>query len=235
MARLPRLCVAGETHLVIQRVRGAEPALGEGLDRDAYLACLREAWMTAGVAVHAYAVMPTQVRLLATPAVDTALGTMLQAAGRRFVPAYNRRHGRRGPLWSGRFHATVIEAGLLYVECLRFVETAPVQLGLVERAELWSWSSAAQHAGLGSVPGLNEHRCHWSLGNTPFEREAQYRRLLEVSLSPERQCEIERSALQGWALGSPEFVAAIGPLAKRRLQRLRPGRPAVRTRSGDQD
>ena len=85
MARLPRLCIAGETHLLIQRVRGDEPALGQGSDCDAYLASLREAWLAAGVAVHAYAVMPTQVRLLATPTGTSALGTMLQAAGRRFV------------------------------------------------------------------------------------------------------------------------------------------------------
>ncbi len=227
MARLPRLCIAGETHLLIQRVRGDEPALGQGSDCDAYLASLREACLAAGVAVHAYAVMPTQVRLLATPTGTSALGTMLQAAGRRFVPGYNRRQGRRGPLWTGRFHGTVIEAERLFVECLRFVEAAPVQLGLVEHAELWRWSSAAHHAGQGLAPGITEHRCYWSLGNTPFEREAQYRRLLGAPLDAERQSIIERAALQGWALGSPEFVAAMAPTAKRRLKPLRPGRPAL--------
>ncbi len=228
MARLPRLCIAGETHLLIQRVRADEPVLAEGSDCEAYLACLREAWLAAGVAVHAFAVTPTQIRLLATPSGDAALGTMLQATGRRFVPAYNRRQGRRGPLWAGRFHGTVIEVDRLFVECLRFVETAPVQLGLVERAELWRWSSAAHHAGVGSVPGITEHRCYWSLGNTPFEREAQYRRLLEAPLDAGRQSAIERAALQGWALGSPGFVATVSPISKRRLEPLRPGRPVLK-------
>jgi putative transposase len=231
MARLPRLCIAGETHLLIQRVRGGQAALAEASERDAYLACLREAWQAAGVAVHAFAVTPTQVRLLATPGDDAALGTMLQAAGRRFVPAYNRRQGRRGPLWTGRFHGTVIEADRHFVDCLRCVEAAPVQQGLVERAELWRWSSAAHHAGSGSVPGITEHRCYWSLGNTPFEREAQYRRLLEAPLDAERQASIERAALQGWVLGSSEFVAAVGPIA-RRLEPLRPGRPVQRKTQG---
>jgi putative transposase len=234
MARLPRLCIAGETHLLIQRVRGDEAALAEASERDAYLACLREAWLAAAVAVHAFAVTPTQVRLLATPSDDAALGAMLQAAGRRFVPAYNRRQGRRGPLWAGRFHGTVIEVDRLFVDCLRFVETAPVQQGLVERAELWRWSSAAHHAGTGSVPGITEHRCYWSLGNTPFEREAQYRRLLDAPPDAEGQSNLGRAALQGWALGSPEFVAAVSPMAKRRLEPLRPGRPALGKSQGKQ-
>jgi putative transposase len=108
MARLARLCIAGQPHLVIQRSRAGEPVLADPRDGDAYLACLREAATVARIAVHAFALMPTQVRLLVTPPDDAALGRMMQAAGRRFVGPYNRRRARSGRLWVGRFHATVI-------------------------------------------------------------------------------------------------------------------------------
>jgi putative transposase len=228
MARLSRLCIAGEPHLVIQKSLADAPVLGAEADCGAYLACLRQGWLDCGVAVHAFVLTPTQVRLLATPPSDSALGTMLQAAGRRFVPAYNRRHARRGPLWDGRFHATVIDADQHFIESLLFVETAALQMGMVDQAGQWPWSSAAHHAGHATAAGLTEHRGYWNLGNTPFEREAQYRRLLEAPLARERMQAIERAALQGWALGQAGFIEAMSRRARRRLQPLPPGRPAAR-------
>ncbi|MFZ2651492.1 MAG: transposase [Burkholderiaceae bacterium] len=224
MARLPRLCIPDQAHLLIQKARDDQPVLADDADRDACWAGLREAACALRVAVHAFAVTPSQVRLLVTPPSSAALSLMLQAAGRRFVAAYNRRHGRHGPLWNGRFNATVIDAERYFVECLRFVEAAPVQLRLAERAEQWPWSSAAHHSGRVAVAGLTEHAGYWALGNTPFEREAHYRQLLELPLSEARLAAIERAALRGWALGAPGFLEAMGRVANRRISPLAPGR-----------
>lgn len=224
MARLPRLSIAHQLHLLIQRAKADQPVLHDAADCDAYLACLRDASVTHGVAVHAFALTPTDVRLLVTPATDTALGALLQAIGRRFVNPYNRRHGRSGPLWDGRFRATVVEPETCFVDCLRFVETAPVRMGLVESAESWPWSSAAHHAGARRVPGLSEHPQFWRIGNTPFEREAVYRQLLALPLDAAPARRLENAALRGWALGSAAFIDSVSALAKRRLVPLPRGR-----------
>lgn len=224
MARLPRLSIAHQLHLLIQRAKAAQPVLRDGADCDAYLACLRDASVTHRVAVHAFALTPTDVRLLVTPGTDTALGGLLQAIGRRFVNPYNRRHGRSGPLWDGRFRATVVEPETCFVECLRFVETAPVRMGLIESAEGWPWSSAAHHAGVRRLPGLSEHPQFWRIGNTPFEREAAYRQLLALPLDASQSRRLENAALQGWALGSAAFIDSVSALAKRRLVPLPRGR-----------
>lgn len=226
MARLARLCIAGQPHLVIQRSRGGEPVLAEARDSDAYLACLREAAAVARIAVHAFVLMPTQVRLLVTPPDNAALGIMMQGAGRRFVGPYNRRRSRSGPLWVGRFHATVIEPALYFVECLRFVESAPVQLGLLEQADAWPWSSASHHTGRRVVAGLTAHPALWALGNTPFEREMAYGRLLELPLPEARRRALEAAALQGWVMGSTDFAQEIARRATRRVLPSRRGRPA---------
>ncbi len=230
MARLARLCIAEHLHLVIQRSRGDEPVLTAAADNDAYLACLRQAAVAANVAIHAFALTPTQVRLLATPSDDSGLGAMLQSAGRSFVASYNRRHGRRGPLWDGRFHATIIDAEPHFIECMRFVETAPVQMRLAEHAEKWPWSSAAHHSGRKVAAGLAEHRLLWALGNTPFEREMAYRRLLELPLGEARASAIESAALRGWALGTTGFIESIASLVNRRLLPSRRGRPTAGAR-----
>jgi putative transposase len=233
MARLARLCIAEQLHLVIQRSRRDEPVLATSADNDAYLACLREAAIAANVAIHAFALTPTQVRILATPPNDSALSAMLQFAGRRFVAPYNRRHGRHGPLWDGRFHATVVDADQHYIECVRFVETAPVQMHLAEHAEQWPWSSAAHHSGRKVAPGLTEHRQLWALGNTPFEREVAYKRLLDLPLGEARSKEIESAALHGWAIGPARFIESLALRVNRPLRPSQRGRPPAKPRGAD--
>ena len=228
MARLARLCIAGQLHLVMQTARGGEPVLADAAEADTYLACMREAATAASVAVHAFVLLPTQVRLLVTPSNDSALGMMVQATGRAFVAPYNRRHRRSGTLWDGRFHAAVIDAEPHFVECLRFVESAPVQMGLAEQADHWPWSSAAHHTGRRVVAGLAEHPLLWALGNTPFEREMACDRLLQLPLTEARNRFLERAARQGRVLGPSSFAEAIARFANRRVLPVRRGRPSAK-------
>ena len=215
MARLARLAVAGQLHLVRQQARpGVEP-FADASDRADFLAALREACSVQQVALHAYALLDGELRLLATPATDTALSRVMQSVGRRFGAAFNRRHKRSGPLWSGRFKAVPVEASA-FLAGLRFVESSP-QAPLA--------SSAPHHEGLRADPLVAAHAEFWKLGNTPFEREAAYRRLREQALTPGEIERIDRALRGGWPLGSAEFVVALQARTLRRMASLPRGRP----------
>jgi putative transposase len=112
---------------------------------------------------------------------------------------------------------------------------APVHRGLVESAEEWPWSSAAHHGGRKRIPGLTEHPLFWRIGNTPFEREANYRQVLQAPSAELESQQLERAALHGWALGSPEFIESIARIAPRRVSPLIRGRKprSRRTKSVD--
>lgn len=231
MARLPRLSVPGQVHLLIQRVHLGQSVFAEPEDRRAYLLCLGEAVAKHGVALHGYGLAPSEVRLLATPPDAQALGRMVQFIGRRFVAGFNRRHGRRGALWEGRFRSTILEPTEYFLPCLRYVE------GTIESAppepdeDMPPWSSADHHAGRRADLIITEHAQFWALGNTPFEREAAYRGALERPLPPTQTEGIALASLHGWALGSDQFVQSLGARVERRLRPLSPGRPA-RTEAG---
>jgi putative transposase len=229
MARLPRLSIANHLHLLVQRAKSGKQVLANPADLDAYQVCLREASAAHCISIHAFALTRTEVRLLLTPPTDSALGGLLQSIGRSFVPGFNRRNLRTGPLWDGRFRSTVVEPEAYFLECLRFVELAPVQHGLAEHAEEWPWSSAAHHAGRRAVAGMTAHPQLWTIGNTPFEREAGYRQLLERPLDSANVQLIERAVLQGWALGSNAFIESLGRLATRRVVPLPRGRKPRRS------
>ena len=119
MARLPRLCLPGQLHLLLQRAQAGHPVFSVAADCVAYLGALREAAATHRVAVHAYALLPGQASLLVTPTDTLALGRMVQSVGRRFAAASNLRHGRSGALWQRRFSAAVVDAEAHFLDCLR--------------------------------------------------------------------------------------------------------------------
>ncbi len=166
------------------------------------------------------------MHLLATPESADGLGRLVQATGRRYVAAFNARHGRRGTLWDGRFRAAVVEAGRFLRTCEVYVETMPVHAGLVEEAVSYPWSSAAHHLGRVVDRLVRPHPLDWLLGNTPFDREVARKMLLERSLCASERRLIESAVAGGWALGSEAFVAEVEAQVGRRARPGLPGRPA---------
>lgn len=225
MARLPRLAVAGHAHHVLQRGHSRQAIFLGDQDRLAYLDALREAAANLRVAVHGYVLLDDHVHLLITPPEPAALGQLMQALGRRYVAAFNRRHGRSGTLWEGRFRATVLEPQPHVLGCLRYIEQNPVRAGLAAHAADWPWSSAAHHLGRRRDPVITEPGPWWSLGNTPFDREHAWRALLEDPLVPHNVAQYTASVLKGWVLGSGAFLAEIGAQTDRPLQARPRGRP----------
>jgi putative transposase len=225
MARLPRLVVAGQLHLLVQRSHGASPVFLNDDDFTLYRRALIALAGEHGVAIHAYALIPEQVLLLATPSSSLSFSRMLQALGRRFGADYNRRHARTGVLWEGRFRCTVVDADAHLLDCIRYVESAPVRAALATTAVDYPWSSAAHHVGRLTDAAVTDHPGYWALGNTPFEREARHGRLLDDALPAALQQRIADASVKGWALGDASYVAALTELTKRRVAPLLRGRP----------
>jgi len=220
MARLPRLVLAGHPHLVIQRGRGSAAVFGDAADRDAYLTALRLALKETGAALHGYALLAGEARLLVTPLVAPDLARLVQATGRRHVRAVNARTGQRGSPWEGRFRSALVDASTRFLDCLRYVE-ADGEEALA--------SSLAHHTGAATDPLVTDHPAYWSLGNTPFDREAAYRRSLQHPLEPGLRAAIRSGALRGYPIGPPAFVRAAGALTGRRTVAGARGRPRRRS------
>lgn len=216
MARLPRLVLPGHAHGVLQLGQGARAVFQDEQDRACYLAALREAAPAAGVQVLAYALLADRVLLLARPDSSTGLGRLMQATGRRYVSAYNRRHGGAGSLWEGRFRCAPVEPGPAFLDLLAWVDGASTEPGHT--------SAGLRLAGL-SEALLAPTPEYWALGNTPFEREAAWRRRLAEPAPAAQQAQWARALRGGWAIGQPAFVAALQDQTSRPLRPRQPGRP----------
>ncbi len=225
MARLPRLVVPNQLHHVLARGNNGQPVFLDDTDYQQFMNLLRDTAQQYGVAIHAYVLLPNRVQLMATPSTEPALGKMMQAIGRQYVPWFNARHQRSGSLWEGRFRATVMDADDYFVPCAHLIEYQPLHDAVSMDMEHYRWSSHAHHTGARRQAWLTDHPAYWKLGNTPFEREAVYKQLCATPPASKVVEAIDDATRKAWALGSDAFRASLAKLTGRRLEPARRGRP----------
>jgi putative transposase len=232
MARLPRLTVPGFPHHVIQRGNNRQAIFASAADYETLLGLLADNAAKFGVALHAYVLMSNHFHLLATPDSAEALPHMMQAVGRSYVRYFNDRQGRTGTLWEGRYRSTLIQTERYLLTCMAYIDLNPVRAGLVAEARDYPWSSHGHYVGLRIDKRITPPPLIWELGNTPFAREAAYADLVRAGISPEQQKALTQSALSGWALGEPDFVADLQKRTERRVSKTQAGRPMRASKSG---
>ncbi len=217
MARQARLVVPGLAHYVVLRGHSQRQVFADELDRQAFVQVLRITVQAQPVLVHAAALLDGEVHLLARPAEAIALSRCIQALGRHYVPAYNRRHGGSGTLWDGRFRAAVVEPG----------EATLLVLSHIDGLRLGTDASSTNRGRSGEVTGalFTDPPELWALGNTPFEREAAYRRRLSQPLSLPMLDALAAAIRGGRAFGGAEFLAALAAQTGRAVHVAARGRP----------
>lgn len=228
MARLSRLTLPGQPHYVVQRGNNLQAIFMDDQDYACMKDLLREMGRRFGVDIHAFILLPNQLHLLVTPEEAQSLPKFMQSVGRSYVRNFNNRHGRTGTLWEGRYRTTVLEPQAWMLPAMVVLESQCVAHGLVGRAVDYGWSSARHSAGAQSDGMLRLHPAYWSLGDTPFAREAAYALLLDRGPTEEVQEVVLEAALKGWVLGSESFVQSLQQHTERRLTRQKAGRPASR-------
>ncbi len=224
MARQPRNIVPGYPYHAIVRGNNRQAIFFDDDDRLVYKSVLHEACAAHGLAVHAYALMTNHVHLVATPSRPESLALVMQAVGRQYVRYFNRRHGRTGTLWEGRYRASIIQEDRYFLACQRYVEMNPVEAGMVHLPEAFRWSSNAHHLGLVSDSLVSPHRLYWALGNTPFEREAAYRQLFEEPPA-EDTARLALALDRGHAVAEEAFLGKLEAQTGRPWLRRPVGRP----------
>ncbi|HSV58750.1 MAG TPA: transposase [Variovorax sp.] len=224
MARLPRLTLPGQPHHVIQRGNNRQPIFVDHEDRQMLLGLIGEHAARLQVALHAYVLMDNHFHLLATPTSSEGLPQWMQAVGRRYVRYFNDRHGRTGTLWEGRYRSTLIQTDRYFLACMAYIDLNPVRAGMVADARDYPWSSYGHYAGLRHDRLITPHPLYWTLGNTPFAREAAYAELVHAGVAQADAALLTEATLRGWAAGDAAFVESLQKNTARRVVKNKAGR-----------
>ena len=225
MARLPRYSITNQCQHVILLARDGQTLYFEEQDYQYFHDCLDAAAYNYNLKVHAWALLPERVHLLATPGNADSVSRVVQSLGRNYVQYFNETYGAEGTLWEGRYRATVIDAKHYLLDCSRFIESAPVRDGLVNKPGDYAWSSFARNAQGKADEMITPAREYRALGDNDKECAGAYRKLFRSKLDNDLATRIHDSAMKGWVLGDARFAAKIEKLSGRRAAPLPKGRP----------
>jgi putative transposase len=131
------------------------------------------------VEIIAYCLMPDHYHLLVCPR-DDSLSKLMQPLLLAYTNAVNRRYGRAGSLFQGRFKVRLIGNNEYLLHLSRYIHLNPVRAGLTKKAEDWEFSS--YRAYLGSCSGVIL-RPEVVLGQ--FNSPQEYREFVEEELQVE--------------------------------------------------
>ena len=228
MARLPRLTLAGYPHHIILRGNNRQAIFMDSADFQRMLALLQAHAIEQGVQLHAYVLMSNHLHLLLTPLQNDSLPKMMQAVGRSYVLYFNKRHGRSGTLWEGRYRSALIQSERYFLACMAYIDLNPVRAGMVAQAADYPWSSHGHYIGRQNEAWLSPHPMYWEMGNTPFAREAAYAAMIQSGIDQKQQLALTSSALSGWALGEDGFIEGLQKQTPRRVNPAKAGRPNLK-------
>lgn len=155
MARLARIVAVNVAHHVTQRGNARQFILAADSERLVYLQLLRRYVELHEVSLLGYCLMSNHVHLVVVPRKAEALALALKQTHGRYASYWNAAHRTSGHVWQGRFYSCPLDEDHLWM-ALRYAELNPVRAGLVSKANLWPWSSAAAHCGGGEADAALE-------------------------------------------------------------------------------
>ena len=226
MPRQPRLILPGVATHIIQRGNNRAACFKGDSDYLLYLLHLRELASKMECEVHAYCLMTNHVHLLVTPWSANGCIALMRDLGPRYVQYFNRRHGRTGTLWEGRFRSCVAESARYVLACYRYIELNPVRAEMVSHPSLYAWSSYGANTGMRRDALVAPHSEFLALGPEASSRQDAYRGMFEQDLDAPVLDAIRGATNGGYPLGTESFKQGIVAASGRKIEPGRAGRPA---------
>ncbi|MEO8433105.1 MAG: transposase [Acidobacteriota bacterium] len=140
MARRPRLQGPNSVHHVIVRGNERQNVFRDDLDRQDYLNRLRRYRDRFEIRLYAYCLMTNHVHL-AVEEGPLPLSRFMHALQSSYTQYFNKRHGRVGHLFQGRFKSFIVDGDRYLQALLRYIHENPVAAGIVDECEKYRWSS----------------------------------------------------------------------------------------------
>ena len=93
------------------------------------------------IRIIAYSFMPTHIHLILQQLEKGGISIYMNKVLNSYTRYFNVKHHRKGPLWTGRFKRVLVETDEQLIHLTRYVHLNPATVRLVNRPELWRFSS----------------------------------------------------------------------------------------------
>jgi len=177
MARPLRLEAEGAIYHVIARGNERKAVFRDDRDRQEYLDRLIGCRDRFGLRLLAFCLMGNHLHL-AVERGEARLSRVMLALQSAYTQWFNRRHGRVGHLFQGRYKAFLVERDRYLLALIRYIHRNPLGAGLVVRPEDYAWSSDRYYRARRPPAWLDVEQVLPLLGPTRRIAAATYRKLM---------------------------------------------------------
>ncbi|MBI9081820.1 MAG: transposase, partial [Pseudodesulfovibrio sp.] len=201
-----RIEFPGAFYHVMARGNARLPIYEDDTDRKCFLALLETVADRFNFVFHAYCLMGNHYHLIVeTPEANLSVG--MRHLNGVYTQSFNRRHGRSGHVFQGRYKAILVDADEYLTQLSRYILLNPVRAKLVKAVEQYAWSSYGQTVGLTKGPyWLSVDPLLSRFGEDRHKAQAEFRRFVTQVVECE---EFLRKFSGGFLLGSRRFKELI--------------------------
>ena len=146
VARKPRVEFAGGFYHVICRGNQRQVIFRSDADRKYYLESLERYRQRYGFKVYAYVLMSNHVHMLLETG-EVPLSRIMQGLQLRYTGYFNRRYGKVGHLFQGRYKAILCDRDAYLLELVRYLHLNPERMRSPMQAATYRWSSHGAYLG----------------------------------------------------------------------------------------
>jgi putative transposase len=225
MPRKPRFYLPNYPVHIVQRGHNKNNVFFEPEDYKVYLDWLQEGSEWYEVPIHAYALLPNEIHILASPGDKESASRMMQYQGRRYVPYVNSTYNKTGTIWQGRYKASLIDPETYLVNCMLYIESLPVREGLSKSPGPYKWSSYKANAQGKKNALITPHKAFKSLAKGDAKRMEKYSTMAKAGLSDEVITNIQDAWQTGTPLGSDKFKTMVEQKLNIKVGHSKRGRP----------
>jgi putative transposase len=139
--------VKGHYYHIYNRGSGRQPIFFEEENYHYLLRLFKKYALVEEVTVIAYSLMPNHYHFLVRQDGETPAGLLFQRVFNAYSKAINKKYGRTGTLFQGRYHCIMLTKTSHLFQLCRYIQANPVKAGLVSTPEEWPLSNFREWIG----------------------------------------------------------------------------------------
>lgn len=137
----PRLIIENALYHIMVRGNQKQMVFVEECDFIQYLNRLKRYKRKYGFRLYGFCLMPNHIHMIGEATQAKNMAKFMHGLNRSYTAYFNKKYGKVGHLWQGRFNSKVILKDGYAVDCLSYIEMNPVRANMVRSPSEYEWSS----------------------------------------------------------------------------------------------
>ncbi|MFA5411596.1 MAG: transposase [Candidatus Omnitrophota bacterium] len=153
MSKCGRILMESAYYHIMARGNQKQQVFLEEGDFEKYLALLKHYKRKYKFKLYAWCLMPNHVHLVLEINNTAQLAKIMQGISLAYVRWFNKKYGKVGHLWQGRYKSLAMQKNEYVLDCINYIETNPIRANIKGRISDYKWSSNRART-LGEMPSL---------------------------------------------------------------------------------